>query len=118
MKQMNGSRERRIIDKQERLGWVEAHATLKNIVEPPRLGVSYPCPCCGFNTLAERGGFDICPVCFWEDDRQDDHDADAVRGGPNYTLSLTKARANFRAFGACQRKHIANVRPPLPKEQP
>ena len=40
-----------------------------------------PCPCCGFVTLPERGADDICPVCFWEDDGQDDHDADEVRGG-------------------------------------
>jgi hypothetical protein len=47
-----------------------------------------------------RGAFDICPVCFWEDDGQDDHDADDVRGGPNASLSLTDARRNFRSFGA------------------
>ena len=26
------------------------------------------CLCCGYRALDERGGFDICPVCFWEDD--------------------------------------------------
>lgn len=40
-------------------------------------------PCCGFITLTERSAYEICPVCFWEDDGQDDHDADHVRGGPN-----------------------------------
>ena len=49
------------------------------------------CPCCGCLTLGERGGYEICPVCFWEDDGQDDHDADVVRGGPNRALSLTQA---------------------------
>ena len=34
-----------------------------------------PCPCCGYLTLDERGGYEICPVCYWEDDGQDDHDA-------------------------------------------
>ncbi|WP_326608352.1 hypothetical protein OG930_04775 [Streptomyces sp. NBC_01799] len=28
----------------------------------------------------------MCPVCFWEDDGQGDHDADRVRGGPNGRL--------------------------------
>jgi len=28
----------------------------------------YSCPCCGYLTLPERGAYDICPVCFWEDD--------------------------------------------------
>jgi hypothetical protein len=58
------------------------------------------CPCCGFKTLSERGGYEICDVCFWEDDGQDDDDADEVLGGPNGDLSLTEGRANYRAFGA------------------
>ena len=61
------------------------------------------CPCCGFRTLGERGGYEICSVCFWEDDGQDEHDADEVRGGPNGDLSLTQARQNFREFGASDR---------------
>ena len=59
-----------------------------------RDGGPYRCPCCGFVTLSERGGDEICPVCFWEDDGQDDHGADNVRGGPNYSLSLSEARRN------------------------
>ncbi|MFI8189745.1 CPCC family cysteine-rich protein [Streptomyces sp. NPDC085946] len=31
----------------------------------------YPCPCCGFLALGERSTFEICSVCFWEDDGQD-----------------------------------------------
>lgn len=61
------------------------------------------CPCCGYPTIAEPAAFEVCPVCFWEDDGQGDGDADAVRGGPNGPLSLTEARANFRAFGASAR---------------
>ena len=26
------------------------------------------CLCCGYRTIDERGAFDICPVCFWEDE--------------------------------------------------
>ncbi|MFE6959649.1 CPCC family cysteine-rich protein [Streptomyces sp. NPDC057696] len=30
---------------------------------------SYPCPCCGHRVLgAMPGSYEICPVCFWEDD--------------------------------------------------
>ncbi|SMP03937.1 CPCC family cysteine-rich protein [Chryseobacterium profundimaris] len=25
------------------------------------------CYCCGYYTLEERGHYEICPVCFWED---------------------------------------------------
>ncbi len=72
----------------------------------------YRCPCCGFITLVERSAFEICPVCFWEDDGQDDHDADSVRGGPNRALSLTAAPANFQSLGACDERCTRFVRPP------
>jgi hypothetical protein len=75
------------------------------------------CPCCLCKTLEERGGFAICPVCFWEDDGQDDYDADVVRGGPNGLLSLAEARANYRRFSACDERSIEHVRPPLPSER-
>jgi len=76
------------------------------------------CPCCRCVTLSSRAEYEICPVCFWEDDGQDDADADAVRGGPNSALSLTEARANFRAFGAVERRHLHRVRPPTEEERP
>jgi hypothetical protein len=48
----------------------------------------------------------------WEDDGQDDHDADEVRGGPNGDLSLTQARINFRRFGAMHESLVDQVRKP------
>jgi hypothetical protein len=54
------------------------------------------CPCCGFPTLDERGCFDICKLCNWEDDVQDDPFADEEWGGPNGDYSLTEARNNFK----------------------
>ncbi|MBI3416744.1 MAG: hypothetical protein HY043_15755 [Verrucomicrobia bacterium] len=79
-------------------------------------GSLYRCPCCGHRTLAERAGYEICPICFWEDDGQDDHDADEVRGGPNYELSLSQARQHFREFGAASRRVLSLVRKPTPEE--
>ena len=76
------------------------------------------CPCCYCLTLTDRGGFDICQVCFWEDDGQDDHDVEAVRGGPNGDLSLAEARANYRRLGACDEGSIPHVRPARPGELP
>lgn len=52
------------------------------------------CPCCGYPTLDERGADDICLICWWEDDGQDDPDADRV-GGPNQGYSLAHARRNL-----------------------
>ena len=57
-------------------------------------------------------------MCFWEDYGQDDHDAEVVRGGPNGSLSLQEARANYSRFGACELSMVENVRPPLPAELP
>ncbi|NJS13240.1 MAG: enoyl-CoA hydratase/isomerase family protein [Sphingopyxis sp.] len=79
-------------------------------------GSNYHCPCCGYPTLKTRGGFEICPICYWEDDGQDDHDVLAVRGGPNYELSLSSARKNFREIGACEAGMIRHVRPPTKEE--
>ncbi|MDQ6419584.1 CPCC family cysteine-rich protein [Paenibacillus sp. LHD-117] len=53
------------------------------------------CPCCGYPTLFERRAWEICSLCNWEDDGQDDPHADKVWGGPNRDYSLTEARENF-----------------------
>lgn len=60
----------------------------------------HPCPCCGFLTLGERSNFEICPVCFWEDDGQDNHDADRVRGCPNSRGCLRRATYSVRTCPA------------------
>ena len=88
----------------------------RSVIKAAREGVMYQCPCCRHKTLEERGGFEVCPVCFWEDDGQDDQDADTVRGGPNGALSLTQARENYRAYGASCRDVLSYVRKPLPEE--
>ena len=64
-----------------------------------RYRVRFTCPCCGYPTLRGRGEYEICFLCWWEDDGQDDHDADDVRGGPNRDFSLSRARQNFVAYG-------------------
>ncbi|MEQ1734270.1 MAG: CPCC family cysteine-rich protein [Bacteroidia bacterium] len=50
------------------------------------------CPSCGFATLTHRGHYELCDVCDWEDDNQDDATAHEVWGGPNSNLSLTESR--------------------------
>lgn len=57
------------------------------------------CPCCGYRTLDAPGHYDICVVCWWEDDGQDNETADETWGGPNGDLSLSEARANFLLHG-------------------
>lgn len=79
--------------------------------------VAVACPCCAFVTLSERAAYEICPICFWEDDGQDDSQADEVWGGPNRDLNLTTARDNFRRFGACSQRAVPFVRPPTAQER-
>ncbi len=40
----------------------------------------YQCLCCGCKTLESRGKFDICPVCFWEDDTYLDFSVSPIVG--------------------------------------
>jgi hypothetical protein len=98
-----------------RLAWSDEYTARVN-ARPRDLPLR--CPCCGCKTLAERTAFEICEVCYWEDDGQDDGDADEWRGGPNGSLSLTEARANYLRFGACEASMVGNVRPPRPEELP
>lgn len=53
------------------------------------------CPCCGCPTLEARGDYEICLLCDWEDDNQNDLQAKEVWGGPNGDYSLEEARTNF-----------------------
>jgi hypothetical protein len=94
-----------------------ASSTVVNVTRGEADG-PYACPCCRSLTLPTRGGYDLCPVCFWEDDGQDDHDADDVRSGPNGGLSLTQARENYAAVGACSEEVLMHVRPPSDRECP
>ena len=76
----------------------------------------YPCPCCGYLTIGEEppGTFEICPVCFWEDDNVQFEDP-IYAGGAN-SVSLNQARENFRLFGAVSKEFVGQVRKPLPEE--
>lgn len=69
----------------------------------------YYCHCCGYDTLVEQppGSYDICPICFWEDDpvQFDNHD---YEGGAN-KVSLKQAQINFEQFGACEKEMIKHV---------
>jgi Cysteine-rich CPCC len=68
------------------------------------------CLCCGFRTLSQPEAFELCEVCWWQDDGQDDRDADEVRGTVNGTLSLSEARRNFKSFGAAELRFVSHVR--------
>jgi hypothetical protein len=70
----------------------------------------FACPCCGYKTFDGKpdGSYNICPVCFWEDDPIQLEDPD-YEGGAN-SMSLRQAQQNFLEFGACDRDMLQNVR--------
>ena len=48
------------------------------------------CPCCGYKTLDDGSIYDICDICFWEDDIVQFKNPD-YEGGAN-TISLRQAQ--------------------------
>jgi len=81
--------------------------------EPTR----YRCPCCGYRTLETAGALALCPVCWWEDDGQEEKDSAEVRLTVNGQLSLNEARKHFAQYGAAHRRFIPFVRKPQGSEQ-
>jgi hypothetical protein len=65
------------------------------------------CPCCGYRSLSERGQYEICRVCFWEDNGSNDLDR---MNGPNH-MTLREARENSRRLGAVSEQERACVLP-------
>lgn len=75
------------------------------------------CPCCGFYTFEKEpnGTFDICPVCFWEDDGNYDFEDINEEYGAN-GVSLIEARMNFKEYRAFDISLLEHVREPNPNE--
>jgi hypothetical protein len=63
------------------------------------------CRCCEYLTIRERGVYEICPVCFWEDDGSQELDR---MSGPNH-MTLREARGNFSCFGACSENALRYI---------
>jgi hypothetical protein len=67
-------------------------------------------PCCGHLIFREPpGSYDICEICFWEDDivmlRWP-----TTGGGANH-VALVEAQTNYAEFAASERAHRVHVRP-------
>lgn len=81
----------------------------------PEKQIKEQCPCCGYFTLSSKGDYDICPVCFWEDDPFQRRDAEDDEGANS--VCLRKARENYVEFGACTEKMTLFVREPYDDEK-
>ena len=73
----------------------------------------HACIICGHLTLTTRTDWEICPVCYWEDD--------VPYGGvdkhsPANAMSIQHAQDNYRRHHACDVKYIGSVRDPLDDE--
>jgi len=73
----------------------------------------YQCPVCGYYTIEDE--YDICQVCYWEDDR-------LAAFYPNYGSgangpSLISARIYYKEHGVCSIMDTGAVRPPLEEEK-
>jgi len=71
--------------------------------------VLYTCSCCGYKTKSTPyfGSYEICPVCFWEDDDSQVENPD-MAGGAN-PMSLRDAQKNFKKVGACEIAMLQHV---------
>lgn len=70
----------------------------------------FACPCCGYRTLGEAYGcFEICPICWWEDDGVQLDDPHYAPGANE--VSLMQAQRNFAAIGASDRQWLSRVGP-------
>jgi len=98
----------------------------------------FKCLCCGCRTLDTRREYDICPVCFWEDEAYliftedsihtwesgEDYNAETYTGADvldivssaNHELTLRQGRENYKKFGACEEEMIPYVRKPAEEE--
>ena len=72
----------------------------------------YPCACCGYLVFEQRpGSYEICPICFWEDDIVQLRWVD-VAGGAN-SVSLVDAQRNYATLGCCEARFLSHVRAPV-----
>jgi hypothetical protein len=72
----------------------------------------FRCPCCLYFTLGSVGGYDICPICFWEDDGTTGEHGFSPNG-----CSLDEGQKNYKRCGASKDDMLKHCRPPEPDEK-
>ena len=84
------------------LEWLRKQATI----------IRCQCPCCGYYTLNSKNMYDICPVCYWENEPiEDPNEFNECNG-----VSLNEARKNYISFGYSKKRNKLWVRKPRKKE--
>lgn len=64
------------------------------------------CPCCNYYTINEI--YDICPVCFWENDPIQEVHPNTMLGANHVTLNV--AKENYKKFGVSELEYADKVR--------
>lgn len=83
--------------------------------EPAVSELRFTCPCCGYRSLPQLpGSYEICKVCFWQDDPVQLLDP-SFRGGANRS-SFMDSQANYQRIGASEDCFVGNVRAPTVAE--
>jgi Cysteine-rich CPCC len=67
----------------------------------------HPCPCCGYRTLPGRDLYDLCPVCWWEDEGTEPLEYSAPNG-----RTLVEAQREYLARRLPHRLRPGKVRAP------
>ena len=71
----------------------------------------YPCPCCGYLVFSEPpGSFEVCPICYWEDDHVQLRYVNWA-GGANQP-NLIDGQRTYAAVGAMDTRSVSSVRAP------
>jgi hypothetical protein len=95
--------------------WCERYSDWHAPLSPDGPG-RYPCPCCGYLVFDDGpGSYDVCPICFWEDDLVQLRFAD-MAGGAN-AVSLRERQRNYATVGACEEGAVGYVRQPTADDQ-
>ena len=71
----------------------------------------HPCPCCGYKTLTARSYYELCPVCWWEDEGTEPWEFSDPNGE-----TLVEAQQRFLQESRPYRLRDGKVRAPKKRE--
>ena len=70
--------------------------------------MKFTCQCCGYKSLSQQNNYEICKICFWEDDPSQSKFA-KMSGGAN-NLSLIDAQQNYIKYKVSDSRYKDKVR--------
>jgi len=94
--------------------WLLLNLKKENILATIKSGeyeFRHKCLCCNYLSLLTKDDFEICEICYWEDDplTKEVNKISSI----NHGLTLEDAKKNFVKFGAVEQKYIDQVKPKI-----